>query len=199
MTGGGTTAGDEDIVAAVWIPLTPQDVPALEHLLRSADPFVASTIDTDDPYHLVDYLQHSIYGGAELAAVLDRNLVSRIVRLAEGRHVDHSRPESAVDRVYHIVIALFDSASGKRITDAQVTARVAELGLTKVPPFPVATRERVPFGPQKKLDSMLIAGTVTYGNYFTLPARGLYRVQVQVRGPSMPGVIETEFDFQGGR
>jgi hypothetical protein len=41
---------DEDIVTLVRIPLTPQDVPALEALLRKVDPFVASTIDTHDPY-----------------------------------------------------------------------------------------------------------------------------------------------------
>lgn len=81
---------------------------------------------------------------------------------------------------YHIVIALFDSASGKRITDAEVTARVSELGL---------------FGPQKKLDPMLIAGTVTYGNYFTLSARGPYRIQVQIRRPGMPGAIEAVFEY----
>ena len=90
--------------------MTPEDVPALEALLRDVDPFVASTIDTDDPYRLVDYIQHSIHGGAELAAVLDRNLVSRIVSLAAGRHVDHSRPDSAVDRVAAACMAFLITA-----------------------------------------------------------------------------------------
>jgi hypothetical protein len=81
---------------------------------------------------------------------------------------------------YHIMVALFDSASGKRITDAEVTAKVSELGL---------------FGPQKKLEPMLIAGTVTYGNYFTLSARGPYRIQVQIRRPGMPRAIEAAFEY----
>lgn len=101
---------DEDILTLVRIPLTPQDVPALEALLREVDPFVASTIDTDDPYRLVDYIQHSIHGSAELAAILDRNLVSRLVRLAAGHHIDHSRPESAVDRVAAACMAFLITA-----------------------------------------------------------------------------------------
>jgi hypothetical protein len=104
------TPEDEDIATAVWIPLTPEDVPELEALLRSEDPFVASTIDTDDPYCLIDYIQHSIHDGAELAAVLDRNLVSRIVSLAAGGHVDHSRAGSATDRVAAACMAFLITA-----------------------------------------------------------------------------------------
>ncbi|MCL4686717.1 hypothetical protein KJ059_18415 [Myxococcota bacterium] len=104
------TPEDEDIATAVWIPLTPEDVPELEALLRSEDPFVASTIDTDDPYRLIDYIRHSIHGDAELAAVLDRNLVSRVVSLAAGRHIDHSLPGSATDRVAAACMAFFITA-----------------------------------------------------------------------------------------
>jgi len=95
---------------AVWIPLTPSDVPELERLLRSADPFVASTIDTDDPYRLDDFVQHSIYGGAGIAALLDRNLVSRAVDLARGQLVEHSRGGSNVDRVAAACMAFLITA-----------------------------------------------------------------------------------------
>lgn len=81
----------------------------------------------------------------------------------------------------HLVVALFDNASGKRIEDAEVSARVMEIGLA---------------GQQRKLEPMIIAGTVTYGNYFDMPGRGSYHVQIQVRRPGAPGVIETQFDHR---
>src|SRR5258705_1865660 len=83
----------------MWIPINPDDVPALESLLAAADPFVTSMIDASSPYRLTDYLQHSQLGAEELCALLDRNLVSRAIGLARGQIVDHSRPDSASYRV----------------------------------------------------------------------------------------------------
>jgi len=57
---------------------------------------------------------------------------------------------------YHVVVAIFDANTGLRISNAQVEARVSETGHT---------------GLRKKLEPMLIQGTVTYGDYFTLPTR----------------------------
>ena len=54
---------------------------------------------------------------------------------------------------YHVVAAVFDAASGARISDATVTAKVSGLGLS---------------GSQQPLDSMKIADTTTYGGFFYL-------------------------------
>lgn len=81
----------------------------------------------------------------------------------------------------HLVIALFDSATGKRIEDAEITARVMEIGLA---------------GQRRKLEPMSIAGTVTYGNYFDMPGSGSYHVEIQIRRPDVPGVIEARFDHR---
>jgi len=51
----------------------------------------------------------------------------------------------------HVIVALFDNASGKRIENAKVSAQVMELGL----------------GPEwKTLGPIRIAGTITYGDNF---------------------------------
>lgn len=79
---------------------------------------------------------------------------------------------------YHVVVALFDQASGKRITGAEVKARVVEPGYT---------------GPQKRLESMLINGNVSYGNYFILgPAS--YSIEMQIRRPGAAGAILVDFE-----
>ena len=69
---------------------------------------------------------------------------------------------------YHVIVALFDARDGKRITHAEVSARVAEIGLA---------------GEEKKLDPMKIAGTVTYGNYFKMAGTGPFRIRLDIRGP----------------
>jgi len=78
----------------------------------------------------------------------------------------------------HLVVALFDKASGKRIENAEITGRVMEFGLG---------------GQQKKLEPMTIAGTVTYGNYFKMPGRETYHIKLWIRLPNRSDAIEVKF------
>jgi hypothetical protein len=80
---------------------------------------------------------------------------------------------------YHLVVAVFDAASGARITDAKVQARVSSLGLV---------------GPQKPLEAMAIAGTITYGNYFDLPEKGRYTIDIEIERPA--GRVRMEFMYE---
>lgn len=68
----------------------------------------------------------------------------------------------------HVLIALFDDKTGKRIDRAEVTATVT--------------------GPErlkssKRLEPMTVAGALTYGNYFYLTGPGPYRIAIRVRLP----------------
>lgn len=78
----------------------------------------------------------------------------------------------------HVVVAVFDNASGQRIEDAQVTAAVMEVGLA--PEW-------------KTLEPMRIADTITYGNYFSMPSAGTYRIQLRIRRPGHAQAIEATF------
>ena len=88
-----------------------------------------------------------------------------------GRHEDH------------VVVAIFDAASGARVSDATVTARVSGLGLS---------------GSEKTLEPMNIADTVTYGGFFNLPGADLYTIRVTVRRtPSQqPVVLDFRYDHR---
>lgn len=82
---------------------------------------------------------------------------------------------------HHLVVAVFDSASNARITDATVTAKASGLGLS---------------GPQKTLEPMRIADTITYGGYFNLTA-DLYTIRVTVQRPgSQPVVLDFKYDHR---
>ena len=71
---------------------------------------------------------------------------------------------------YHVVAAVFDAATGARVSDASVTAQVSGLGLS---------------GPSKKLEAMEIAGTASYGAFFNLPGRDLYRIRLAIERPDI--------------
>ena len=85
---------------------------------------------------------------------------------------------------YHVVAAVFDSASGARVTDAAVTAQVSGLGLS---------------GATKKLDPMEIGGTTTYGTFFALPGRDLYTVSVSVQRAEAVRPVRLDFKYDHRR
>jgi hypothetical protein len=82
---------------------------------------------------------------------------------------------------YHVMAALFEHASGKRITDAQVTAQLAS------PTNP---------GPETRLEPMTIAGALTYGNYIDMARGGSYRIVVQIHRPGLPDTIRATFTWR---
>jgi hypothetical protein len=81
----------------------------------------------------------------------------------------------------HVVVAVFDAGTGKRIADSEVVARVAETGLT---------REK------KKLEAMKIADTVTYGNYFRMTAKGPYRISAEIRTAGATRPLTVDFEYK---
>lgn len=74
---------------------------------------------------------------------------------------------------HHLVVAVFDSATNARVEDATITAQVSGLGLS---------------GPEKILEPMKIADSVTYGAYFNLTP-DLYTIKVTVQRPGAQSVV----------
>lgn len=82
---------------------------------------------------------------------------------------------------YHVVIALFDAKSGARIENADISARVSEIGLA---------------GEEKKLEPMQIAGTVTYGNFFPMRGNGPFRIELVIHVPGQSQEIKAAFEHR---
>lgn len=85
---------------------------------------------------------------------------------------------------YHVVAAIFDSASGARISDATVTAKVSGLGLS---------------GTKKTLEAMKIADTITYGGFFYLPGADRYTISLSIQRPGSPKPVTMDFKYAHGR
>ena len=80
----------------------------------------------------------------------------------------------------HIMVALFDDDSGKRITAANVSARIIGVDVA---------------GPERKLDAMTIEGKRTFGGYFRMPGTGPYRIEIRIRLPKMSNPVKAEFEW----
>lgn len=92
----------------------------------------------------------------------------------------HGGPSGTGD-LYHVVVALFEQSTGERIVDARVTARVIPLGRA---------------GTGKTLERMVVAGAATYGNYFTMPDPGPYRIEVRIRQRDVSRESQATFDYR---
>jgi hypothetical protein len=79
---------------------------------------------------------------------------------------------------YHIMIVIFETATGKRVTDARLVARVSEPGLAPV---------------QKKLEPMEISGAMSFGNYFAMGGAGPYSIKLAIELPAAKRRLDTEF------
>ena len=82
---------------------------------------------------------------------------------------------------YHVMAAIFDARTGDRIKDAKVEARVTPPGLA---------------GTTRRLDPMVIAETITYGNYFTLDSNGAYRVRLAITPQGTHQAVTMEFTYE---
>lgn len=85
---------------------------------------------------------------------------------------------------YHLVLALFDAASGSRFETAKVSVTVMGLGHTA--------------GTRLDLDPMTIAGTVTWGTFVELPGRDSYQLSFKVALPGRAKALQFPFVYTHG-
>ncbi|OGI44300.1 MAG: hypothetical protein A2V92_06355 [Candidatus Muproteobacteria bacterium RBG_16_65_31] len=78
----------------------------------------------------------------------------------------------------HLMVALFNDKTGERIVRAEVTATITGPNNFKT---------------EKKLEPMVIAGSTTFGHYFSMLGPGPYRVALRVRAPGVGHDIQAVF------
>lgn len=91
----------------------------------------------------------------------------------------HGGPPRTGGQVHHLVVALFDTATGRRIDDAIVRAQLSESGIVDEAP--------------KYLTPMKINDQMSYGQVFGVARDGPYRFKVWVRLAQRQDDIEFAF------
>lgn len=100
----------------------------------------------------------TIYWGLVPAAVVsDKHALDQL----------HGGGPKGGGQVHHLVVALFDSASGSRIESAVVRAQLSEIGVVDAPP--------------KYLLPMPIDGRMSFGQLFSVAKDGPYRFRIFVK------------------
>lgn len=82
---------------------------------------------------------------------------------------------------YHLVLALFDQTSGKRIESARVSVKIMGLGHVG--------------GSRVDLEPMMIAKAVTWGTFARLPGADSYELIFEVVIPGRKGLIVFPFNY----
>jgi hypothetical protein len=88
---------------------------------------------------------------------------------------------------YHVMVAIFDTSTGGRLSDASVTATVFGPGnvlIYKQNHLNPLGSQLLGLVPHRSLEPMETAQAVTYGAYFVLPKSAIYGIQVTVRRPN---------------
>lgn len=93
----------------------------------------------------------------------------------------HSSLKKQGRDAYHVMVAIYDKSSNKRIRNATVIAEVEEKSLVG------GTEE------EKPLEKMVTSGTITYGNYFTLKKGKRYSINMKIYQGDRGGYEEVTF------
>lgn len=94
-----------------------------------------------------------------------------------GRGMHGGPPEGRY--AHHLLVAVFDAATGARVSDAAVAAVVH--GLKHSPEDRVA------------LEPMTVGNAPAYGGFAELPPRDFYRIEVEVRRPGAAAPVRVVF------
>lgn len=115
-------------------------------------------------------------------AVLPAEIMPRFPKSSPERAMRGGLPHKG--HVHHVMIALFERTSSQRVSEANVTATVNEVGLGPV---------------TKTLEPFAVDDAVTYGNYFAKPGKALYQVAVTIRRPGDVGPVTLRFEYRHHR
>ena len=105
---------------------------------------------------------------------------AEIVQAHPSGHPERGMHGGATKGQKHLVLALFDAATEERISQADVQATVTLLGGS---------------GVTRRLQPMTIADQPSFGGFFSMTPRGVYRIRFEVKRPGRPNAV-AEFEYR---
>lgn len=106
------------------------------------------------------------------------------IRQDQASYPKHSQSKfPSGDNVYHVMLVLFENPNGKRITDAVIDVTVGPLALA---------------GTKKDLHPTVVAGALTYCNYFRISPSDSYVIQAEIHRANTARVTRARFVLDRG-
>jgi hypothetical protein len=150
----------------IWCtPLTCGAVVGLTVMLAVCESVAAES----ESYREVDGM--SVYLGVIPSEIAGSRHRTRAERMMHG-----GAPSG--ENSYHVLVSVFDQATGQRLRGLSVKASVHAHGR--------ATSTK-PLGP------MTVADALTYGNYFVLPGSGEHQITVEILRPEAAQAVRADF------
>lgn len=107
---------------------------------------------------------------------------AEVVLAHAGGHAERQMHQGKARRgTRHIVLALFDEKSGRRVADAEATLHLTLAGGVSA---------------TTKLEPMTIAGQASYGGFVFMDAPGIYTLRFDIRRPGVSGSAHAEFEHR---
>ncbi len=116
--------------------------------------------------------------------VVPAELLRAAPTLVDGDRTLHGGLQSLKPGTQHVMVSVFERATGKRVTDAKIAARVK--------------RGLLDGSTERPLERMLTSDTVTYGNFFPMLELGNYKIEVEIGGPNGEAVQTVTFKYKRG-
>jgi len=140
---------------------------------------VASVSYASDSNWHSDTESYRVYLGVISASAIKKNPT-----LIDQEKALHGGIYNATSSSQHIMVSIFTKNGNKRLRNATAIAKVKNkklIGRTNV---------------TKPLEKMLTSGTVTYGNYFELPKKGEYIIDVDIYQSNKNGSEKASFKYE---
>lgn len=132
----------------------------------------------DNPFH-AETKNYLVYLGVVPASLLEKepSLVDQDKKLHGG--VAEQSPITQ-----HVMVTIFRKENNARVLNATV---IAKLGRSKL----FGTK-----GAEKPLEKMVTSNAVAYGNFFDMPERGEYSIEVNIYEPQKSGSETARFVYE---
>ena len=125
-----------------------------------------------------DSLQKTVGGYSIYVGVVSAGIMA--FRQDHGELRMHGGVPAGLDQ-HHVLVSLFDAASGARVADAEVTARVTA---------PKRQTE------EKRLLHVPLGGEIAYGNFFRMRQGERYRIELTIRRAGSAEAVTVGFDYR---
>lgn len=96
-----------ETIQLVNLPISPEDLSALESLVRSANPFLIQPSTIPDIYDLSDYVHAAAFQNVSLYVLLDNNIFTRAVAFSKGKKLAIEPESRKVDQLAAAVMVFF--------------------------------------------------------------------------------------------
>lgn len=141
--------------------------------------FIASISHASDSNWHSDTASYRVYLGVIAASAIKNN-----PKLIDQEKSLHGGAGNATSSSQHIMVSIFTKDGNKRLLNATAIAKVKNKKFIG--------RKNI----TKPLEKMSTSGTVTYGNYFELPKKGKYFIDVNIYQSNKNGSEKASFIYE---